>query len=66
MIPKNIIHECIPYKYVICKRSENGYKVMYETIYQKDGNQYVNRCLTIKEEFLTHEGNLDSLLYTQA
>ncbi|XP_038571429.1 E3 ubiquitin-protein ligase rnf213-alpha-like isoform X2 [Micropterus salmoides] len=56
MIPKSIIHESIPYKYVICKPSENGYKSMYEIIFQKDGNQYVNRCLAIKEDLLTHEG----------
>ncbi|XP_044056409.1 E3 ubiquitin-protein ligase rnf213-alpha-like isoform X2 [Siniperca chuatsi] len=56
MIQKNIIHDSIPYKYVICKHSENGFEYMFETIYQKDGNHYVNRCLKIKEEFLTHEG----------
>ncbi|XP_054458939.1 E3 ubiquitin-protein ligase RNF213-like [Anoplopoma fimbria] len=54
MIPRNLIHKSIPYKYVICKHSENEHK--YETIYQKDENQLVNRCLTIKEDFLTHEG----------
>ncbi|XP_035863121.1 E3 ubiquitin-protein ligase rnf213-alpha-like [Sander lucioperca] len=53
MIPKNIIHESIPYKYEIWKHSE---KPIFEAIYQKDGNQYVNRCLTIKEDLLTYEG----------
>ncbi|XP_037626449.1 E3 ubiquitin-protein ligase rnf213-alpha-like isoform X1 [Sebastes umbrosus] len=53
MIPKDKTHESIPYKYLICKHSENR---LYETIYQNDGNQYVNRCLTIKEDFLTHKG----------
>ncbi|KAF1385523.1 hypothetical protein PFLUV_G00108650 [Perca fluviatilis] len=53
MIPKNIIHESIPYKYRIWKHNE---KAIFEAIYQKDGNQYVNRCLTIKEDFLTFEG----------
>ncbi|KAK9519509.1 hypothetical protein VZT92_022235 [Zoarces viviparus] len=56
MIHRNLIHESIPYKYVIVKYIENEYKGMYETIYQKDGNQFVNRCLKIKEDFLTHEG----------
>ncbi|XP_068590976.1 E3 ubiquitin-protein ligase rnf213-alpha [Cebidichthys violaceus] len=56
MIPRNLIHESIPYKYIIFKHIENDNKGMYETIYQKDGNQYVNRCLKIKEDFLTHEG----------
>nr|XP_046247516.1 E3 ubiquitin-protein ligase rnf213-alpha-like isoform X2 [Scatophagus argus] len=56
MIHKSIIHESIPYKYVICKRCEKGYECMYETIYQKDKNQYINRCLTIKPELLTKEG----------
>ncbi|XP_051231949.1 LOW QUALITY PROTEIN: E3 ubiquitin-protein ligase rnf213-alpha-like [Dicentrarchus labrax] len=67
-IPKNIIDESIPYKYVIFKQSENGYQGMYETIYQKDGNQYVNRCLKIKEEFLTHEGEwhqYDDVIYLE-
>ncbi|XP_034002602.1 E3 ubiquitin-protein ligase rnf213-alpha-like isoform X2 [Trematomus bernacchii] len=56
MIPKNIIHESIPYKYLIRKCSKKDNKPMYETIYQKDGNKLVNRCLTIKEDLLTHEG----------
>ncbi|XP_074524614.1 E3 ubiquitin-protein ligase rnf213-alpha-like [Halichoeres trimaculatus] len=55
-IPKNLSHGSIPYKYLICKRSAHGYKETFETIYQKDGNHYVNRCLKIKEELLTHEG----------
>ncbi|KAF3835287.1 hypothetical protein F7725_027845 [Dissostichus mawsoni] len=56
MIPKNMIHESIPYKYLIRKCSEKDNKSTYETIYQKDGNKLVNRCLTIKEDLLTHEG----------
>ncbi|XP_060889951.1 E3 ubiquitin-protein ligase rnf213-alpha-like [Labrus mixtus] len=56
-ISKNLINKSIPYKYATYKASKHGYKEMYETIYQKDGNQYVNRCLTVKEEFLTPEGD---------
>ncbi|KAM9358387.1 E3 ubiquitin-protein ligase rnf213-alpha-like [Symphorus nematophorus] len=66
MIPKNRIHESIPYKYCIFKRGENVGK--YETIYQEDGNQYINRCLKIKEEFLTHEGEwhqYDDVIYPE-
>ncbi|XP_031715516.1 E3 ubiquitin-protein ligase rnf213-alpha-like [Anarrhichthys ocellatus] len=54
MIPRNLIHESIPYKYVIFNHNDST--CMYETIYQKDENQLVNRCLKIKEDFLTHEG----------
>uniref|UniRef100_UPI0037E99DD8 E3 ubiquitin-protein ligase rnf213-alpha-like n=1 Tax=Semicossyphus pulcher TaxID=241346 RepID=UPI0037E99DD8 len=56
-IPKNMIHESIPYKYLIYKGNKHGHKSMFETINQKDGNQYVNRCLRIKEDFLTPEGD---------
>ncbi|KAL7397817.1 hypothetical protein ABVT39_028331 [Epinephelus coioides] len=66
MISKNIIHENIPYKYVIYKRNENH--LMYETIYQKDGNQLINRCLAINQQFLTHEGEwhqYDDVIYPE-
>ncbi|CAK6972178.1 E3 ubiquitin-protein ligase rnf213-alpha-like isoform X5 [Scomber scombrus] len=56
LIHKNSIHESIPYKYAVYKPSGNYYKCMYETIYQKDGNQYINRCLSIKQELLTPKG----------
>uniref|UniRef100_A0A3Q3NQ34 RING-type E3 ubiquitin transferase n=1 Tax=Labrus bergylta TaxID=56723 RepID=A0A3Q3NQ34_9LABR len=55
-ISKNMINKSMPYKYAIYK-AKHGYKEMYETIYQKDGNEYVNRCLTVREEFLTREGD---------
>ncbi|XP_041861896.1 E3 ubiquitin-protein ligase rnf213-alpha [Melanotaenia boesemani] len=56
MIPKDIIQESIPYKYFITKHSGNDIKEIYEAIYQEDKNEHVNRCLSIKEEFLGHEG----------
>ncbi|XP_034559632.1 E3 ubiquitin-protein ligase rnf213-alpha-like isoform X2 [Notolabrus celidotus] len=56
MISKDLIHESVPYKYLIVKRSTQGYKYTYEVIYQKDGNQMVNRCLHIREDILTHDG----------
>ncbi|XP_041646892.1 E3 ubiquitin-protein ligase rnf213-alpha-like isoform X2 [Cheilinus undulatus] len=55
-VSKTLVHHSIPYKYLICKNSKQGNKEMYETLYNKDGNQIVNRCLTIREELLTHEG----------
>ncbi|XP_073332592.1 E3 ubiquitin-protein ligase rnf213-alpha-like [Pagrus major] len=56
MIPKDIIHESIPYKYFIFKHSDNGQKSTFETIYHEYGNENIYRCLKIREEFLTHEG----------
>ena len=64
-IPKNIIHESIPYKYFILKGSDSDLQSAFETIYQKDGNENVNRCLKIREELLTREGNLDSFSFTK-
>ncbi|CAJ1060881.1 E3 ubiquitin-protein ligase rnf213-alpha-like isoform X2 [Xyrichtys novacula] len=55
LIPKNLIHERIPYKYAFM-HSKHGFKTMYEAIYQKDGHEYINRCLSIRKELLTHEG----------
>lgn len=65
MISKNIIHESIPYKYFILKGSDSDLQSDFETIYQKDGNENVNRCLKIREELLTREGNLDYFIYTK-
>ncbi|XP_067452688.1 E3 ubiquitin-protein ligase rnf213-alpha-like isoform X1 [Thunnus thynnus] len=56
LIPKNIIHESIPYKYAVLKNRGKNYEVMYETIYQKEGNHLINRCLSIKRDLLTHKG----------
>ncbi|XP_042369471.1 E3 ubiquitin-protein ligase rnf213-alpha [Plectropomus leopardus] len=64
MIPKYMIHETIPYKYLIYKHSENCF--IYETIYDKNANQLINRCLDINHEFLTHEGEwhqYDDVIY---
>uniref|UniRef100_A0A3Q4I151 RING-type E3 ubiquitin transferase n=1 Tax=Neolamprologus brichardi TaxID=32507 RepID=A0A3Q4I151_NEOBR len=52
-IPKEKIQESIPYKYAVYKK-ENGF--IYETIYQKGKNDFINRCLTITPELLTAEG----------
>eukprot|EP00064_Thunnus_orientalis_P007838 superscaffoldBa00000892_g7860 len=45
LIPKNIIHESIPYKYAVLKNRGKHYEVKYETIYQKEGNLLINRSL---------------------
>uniref|UniRef100_A0AAX7V858 RING-type E3 ubiquitin transferase n=1 Tax=Astatotilapia calliptera TaxID=8154 RepID=A0AAX7V858_ASTCA len=52
-IPKEKIQESIPYKYAVYKKE---YDFIYETIYQKEKNDYINRCLTINPELLTAEG----------
>lgn len=65
MIPKNIIHESIPYRYFILKGGDSDLKSTFETIYQEDRNQNVNRSLKIGKELLTLEGNLDIFLYTK-
>ncbi|XP_036971896.1 E3 ubiquitin-protein ligase rnf213-alpha-like isoform X2 [Acanthopagrus latus] len=65
-IPKNIIHESIPYKYFILKGSDSDLQSAFETIYQKDGNENVNRCLKIREELLTREEEwhqFDDMIY---
>ncbi|KAM3618897.1 uncharacterized protein V6R79_000067 [Siganus canaliculatus] len=55
-IPKNLIHESIPYKYLIVRYIEkNHYNRQYEQLYHKDG-KVVDRSLKIKEEHLTREG----------
>ncbi|KAM4629855.1 E3 ubiquitin-protein ligase rnf213-alpha-like [Polymixia lowei] len=46
----------IPYKYAVYKPHKDYYKGRYEVIYQKDSDQYINRCLFIKEELVTPEG----------
>ncbi|XP_071342169.1 E3 ubiquitin-protein ligase rnf213-alpha-like isoform X2 [Trachinotus anak] len=56
MIHKRMIHTDIPYKYAVYKRSGKKYEEIYETIYQKEKNELINRCLSIREELLTHEG----------
>ncbi|XP_042073459.1 E3 ubiquitin-protein ligase rnf213-alpha isoform X2 [Haplochromis burtoni] len=52
-VPKEKIQESIPYKYAVCKKE---YGFIYETIYQKEKNDLINRCLTINPELLTAEG----------
>ncbi|XP_018560281.2 LOW QUALITY PROTEIN: E3 ubiquitin-protein ligase rnf213-alpha-like [Lates calcarifer] len=49
---KSKIHESIPYKYAVYKHK---YKEIYETIYQKDENHFINRCLSIRQDLLTNE-----------
>uniref|UniRef100_A0A3P9CJF2 E3 ubiquitin-protein ligase rnf213-alpha n=1 Tax=Maylandia zebra TaxID=106582 RepID=A0A3P9CJF2_9CICH len=53
-IPKEKIQESIPYKYAVYKHSKKEF--IYETIYQKEKNDRINRCLSIKQELLTREG----------
>ncbi|XP_042081854.1 E3 ubiquitin-protein ligase rnf213-alpha isoform X3 [Haplochromis burtoni] len=55
-IPKEKIQESIPYKYAVYKKE---YDFIYETIYQKEKNDHINRCLTINPELLTAEGILN-------
>uniref|UniRef100_A0A8C8MEV5 RING-type E3 ubiquitin transferase n=1 Tax=Oncorhynchus tshawytscha TaxID=74940 RepID=A0A8C8MEV5_ONCTS len=55
--PKKNVGVSIPYKYVVCKRKDNSYEYKYEHIYLKDAKQHVNRCLFVKEDLLTHDGN---------
>uniref|UniRef100_A0A8C8GD14 RING-type E3 ubiquitin transferase n=1 Tax=Oncorhynchus tshawytscha TaxID=74940 RepID=A0A8C8GD14_ONCTS len=54
--PKKNVGVSIPYKYVVCKRKDNSYEYKYEHIYLKDAKQHVNRCLFVKEDLLTHDG----------
>ncbi|GLD49869.1 E3 ubiquitin-protein ligase rnf213-alpha-like protein, partial [Lates japonicus] len=58
LIYKSRIHESIPYKYVVYKHSGNKYKEIYEAIYQKDENHFINRGLSIKQDLLTDEDGL--------
>ncbi|XP_036840034.1 E3 ubiquitin-protein ligase rnf213-alpha-like isoform X4 [Oncorhynchus mykiss] len=54
--PKKNVGVSIPYKYVVCKRKDNSYEYKYEHIYLKDAKQHANRCLFVKEDLLTHDG----------
>uniref|UniRef100_A0A3B4X7H2 RING-type E3 ubiquitin transferase n=1 Tax=Seriola lalandi dorsalis TaxID=1841481 RepID=A0A3B4X7H2_SERLL len=54
MIPKNIIHEVIPYKYAVYKQS-GKYKEVYEALYLDEEKGYINRCLSIRQDLLTHK-----------
>uniref|UniRef100_A0A3B4ULA5 Zinc-ribbon domain-containing protein n=1 Tax=Seriola dumerili TaxID=41447 RepID=A0A3B4ULA5_SERDU len=56
MIHKDRIHEVIPYKYAVYKQSGKHYKQIYEALYQEEGNEYINRCLSIRQDLLTHKG----------
>ncbi|XP_054875809.1 E3 ubiquitin-protein ligase rnf213-alpha-like [Poeciliopsis prolifica] len=65
LIPKDLIHLDIPYKYLIYKHGE---KEKYEEIYNKEGNSLINRCLSIKEEYLSPEGSwhqYDDVIYLE-
>ncbi|XP_029905509.1 E3 ubiquitin-protein ligase rnf213-alpha-like [Myripristis murdjan] len=67
-VEKNKIHRSIPYKYTVYKLHGNNYVEMYEVIYQKDGNQMINRCLSVNLELLTHEGEwhqYDDVIYLE-
>ncbi|XP_043986389.1 E3 ubiquitin-protein ligase rnf213-alpha-like [Gambusia affinis] len=65
LIRKDAIHLNFPYKYLICKHGE---KQTYETIYNKENNPLINRCLSIKEEYLSPEGSwhqYDDVIYLE-
>ncbi|CAI5684999.1 unnamed protein product [Oreochromis niloticus] len=53
-IPKEKLHESIPYKYAVYKHSKGG--LIYEAIYQEEKNEFINRCLSVKQGLLTREG----------
>lgn len=59
-IPKEKLHERIPYKYAVYKHSKKEF--IYEAIYQEEKNDYINRCLSIKQELLTREGEFILLI----
>ncbi|XP_071394340.1 E3 ubiquitin-protein ligase rnf213-alpha-like, partial [Centroberyx affinis] len=68
MIQKSRIHNSIPYKYIVYKHGGKYFEDRFEVIYQKDENQYINRCLSIKQELLTHEGEwhqYDDVIYSE-
>lgn len=48
----------IPYKYVVYKRKDDSFEYKYEHISLKDAKQHVNRCLFVKEDLLTLDGNV--------
>ncbi|KAM9385416.1 E3 ubiquitin-protein ligase rnf213-alpha-like isoform 2-T2 [Pholidichthys leucotaenia] len=54
MIPEKMIEQSIPYKYTIYKKGEN--EPVYETIYQKHEDSYINRCLSVRRDLLSAEG----------
>ncbi|XP_014850877.1 PREDICTED: E3 ubiquitin-protein ligase RNF213-like [Poecilia mexicana] len=65
LIPKDEIHLNFPYKYLIYK---NGEKEKYETIYNKEENPLINRCLSIKQKYLSPEGSwhqYDDVIYLE-
>ncbi|KAK6320904.1 hypothetical protein J4Q44_G00078800 [Coregonus suidteri] len=53
---KKNVGVAIPYKYVVSKRKDNSYEEKYEHICLKDAEQHVNRCLFVKEDLLTLDG----------
>ncbi|XP_032428579.1 E3 ubiquitin-protein ligase rnf213-alpha-like isoform X2 [Xiphophorus hellerii] len=64
-IPKDVIHLNFPYKYLIYKHGE---KETYEEIYNKEGNTWINRCLSIKDECLSLDGSwhqYDDVIYLE-
>lgn len=58
-IPKKSVQKSIPYKYAVYRDSEQ--KLNYETIYQKEESEYINRCLSVKQKLLTSTGILNNL-----
>ncbi|CDQ77482.1 unnamed protein product [Oncorhynchus mykiss] len=58
----------IPYKYFVWKWNGNFYEGRFEQIYQTNSKQIVNRCLSIKHDLLTHEGEwhqYDDVIYPE-
>ncbi|XP_041633633.1 E3 ubiquitin-protein ligase rnf213-alpha isoform X2 [Cheilinus undulatus] len=53
---KDVVSESIPYKYVVYRTKKEKYE--YEFIYKLDSSQQtVNRCLFVKPQMLTEEGD---------
>ncbi|XP_055725706.1 E3 ubiquitin-protein ligase rnf213-alpha-like [Salvelinus fontinalis] len=65
---KKNVGDSIPYKYVVYKRKDDSYEYKYEHIYLKDAKQDVNRCLLVKEDLLTLDGEwhqYDDIIHTE-
>uniref|UniRef100_A0A674AMJ9 RING-type E3 ubiquitin transferase n=1 Tax=Salmo trutta TaxID=8032 RepID=A0A674AMJ9_SALTR len=58
----------LPYKYVVYKRKGDSFEYKYEHIYLNDAKQHVNRCLFVKEDLLTLDGEwhqYDDIILTE-
>lgn len=56
MLPKRLLDRPVPYKYVVMRSKE---ATLYEFIYKpqdKEGKQYVNRCLHLRSALLGSGG----------